>query len=96
MITSSSDGDGSVGGCSGCDDNHNRVGYGVGHCNNGGGVDNNRQVTGFAAEEYEFVPRKVRGSLPSPTLDRLRGTGRSFSEAERPGLETTYLCLMPL
>lgn len=73
-------------------------GCGGGGCcgDNGGGVVNNRQVTDFAAEEYEFVPRKVRESLPSPPLYRLRSTGRAFSEAERPGLETSYLCLMPI
>jgi hypothetical protein len=47
----------------------------------------------LAAEECGFDSRQVRESLPSPPLDPLRGTGRSFSEAEWPRPETCHLPL---
>jgi hypothetical protein len=47
----------------------------------------------LAAEECGFDSRQVRESLPSPPLDPLKGTGRSFSEAERSGPETYHLHL---
>jgi hypothetical protein len=47
----------------------------------------------LAAEECGFDSRQVRESFPSLPLDWLRGTGRSFSEAERPEPETYHLPL---